>query len=211
MTDNRIYTQKHEHDHVCGHHRVSGMAIVIGALVAIGLGFLANILSLAIGLTAFPVSTEGKVAFAATGFVWLVVLAIVTMFIAGWVAGWLGRPLAFKRKLGEIYGFSAWVLALVVTILLANSAGDYLTQRTYMVDRTNPAFQLTNQVTSAVTGQTARSSGGVRANTPEAEAENLGTISFATFFILFIGALSATFGGRVGIRHRRRDEFPETR
>lgn len=207
MTDNRVLTHKHDHDHGCGMHHISAMAIFTGALVALGLGFLANVLSLAIGLTAFSASQTGTMTFATSGFVWLVVLAIITMFIAGWVTGFLARPFCFKRKLGEIYGFSAWSLALILTIILTANAGQFLSQRTYLVDRANPAVQLTNELAASVTGQSAKSSGGTKANTPIAEAENLGTITFATFFILFIGALSATFGGRVGIRDRKKEEF----
>jgi hypothetical protein len=197
----RSNVENQEHYHACNMRCISWSALIFGGLIAISLSFLFNLFSLAVGLSAFPATPEGKTEFAAAGFIGLVIISIITMFFSGWVAGSLGRGHCQKRCMGELYGFGAWSLALVATIFLATNAGQFLNQKSYVVDRNFSSFQLANEITKNVNEATDLSQ---HTTSPGAKnaATTLGITSFATFFILFIGALSATFGGRIGMRHR---------
>ena len=208
MENRNIPVDHHGHFHLCSMRCLSWSAIIFGSLVAISLSALFNLFSLSIGLSAFPVTPEGKEQFAAWGFAGLVLIAIVTMFVSGWVTGYLARSYCFKRKMGELYGFGAWALAFVVTVMLASQVGTFLNQKGYMIDRNFTSFQLSHQLANEV--NQAASSASQETTTPEAKeaATTLGIASFATFFILFIGALSASFGGRLGICYKRA-EHPE--
>lgn len=192
----------HSHYHICSMRCISWSAIIFAAVVAIALSFLFNLFTLAVGLTAFPVSPEGKQTLAIGGFVWLVLIAVITMFIPGWVAGFLGRARCYKRRMGELYGFGTWGLALIATLFLVTQGSQFLSQRAYMVDRNLTAIELTNAVQQNVR----QVESAARKTTPPATKEDVtsaGVATFATFFILFIGALSATFGGRMGMRFHR--------
>jgi hypothetical protein len=194
--------EHHTHTHPGSMACLSWTAIIFGSLVAISLSFLFNIFSLSIGLTAFPVTPEGKTQFAAWGYAWLIIISIVTMFVSGWVSGYLARPYCYKRCMGELHGFGAWALALVATMFLASQVGLFMNQKTYMIDRNLSPLQITNQITNNVNQATKLSKQPTAAETEKA-ATALGIASFATFFILFIGALSASFGGRVGIKYKK--------
>jgi hypothetical protein len=204
MENTTLRDDHHSHYHLCSMRCVSWPAIIFGALVAISLGFLCNVFSIAIGLSAFPVTPEGKEQFAAWGFAGLVMLAIITMFASGWITGFLARAYCFKRNMGELYGFGAWALALVLTIFLASGANSYLSQRAYMIDRSLTTMQFTHEVAASV-NEAANTT-----TSPQTEdaATKLGVASFATFFLLFIGALSSSLGGRIGIRFKR-GEHPD--
>src|SRR5436305_611289 len=78
-------------------------AIFVGALVAVGLGFLLNLFSMAIGLSAVS-NSNGTMAVAIGGFIGLIIGVIVAMVVSGYVAGFLGRLHSQKRNLGILYG-----------------------------------------------------------------------------------------------------------
>jgi hypothetical protein len=199
---NTAVDDHHDHFHLCSMRCVSWPAIIFGSLVAVSLGFLFNIFSISVGLSAFPVTPEGKTEFAVWGFVGLVIIAIFTMFASGWISGFLARSYCYKRSMGELYGFGAWALALVVTMFLASQVNPFLSQKSYLVGRNLTTLQLTNQITNNTNEATNLSQQPTSPETKEA-ATALGIASFATFFILFIGALSASFGGRLGIKYRK--------
>ena len=192
----------HSHYHLCSMRCLSWSAIIFGAIVAVALGFLLNIFSLAVGLTAFPVDPEGKAQFAAWGFVGLVVLSIVSMFFSGWVAGLLGRNNCYKRKMGEFYGFGAWALSLIVTIFLVSQGNQFVSQKSYLIDRNVTPVQLTHEISTKVNEASAMMNKTTTVDKEKASTA-LGIVTFATFFLLFIGAISAAFGGRVGIRYHK--------
>lgn len=198
--------QEHIKSHVCTAGCISWTAIVLGALTAVSLSFILNLLALAIGLTAFPTGENGVAAFAVTGFVGLAVISIVVMFTAGWVAGVLGRGNCLRRKMGELYGIGTWCLALILYILLASSVGQFFSQTNYLINRNVVAVKLTEDVSKGTIEPTKKAVAAVQTLKvhPETAAISLGIGTFVTFFLFFIGFLSCCFGGRVGMTYRRK-------
>jgi hypothetical protein len=68
--------------------------------VGVGLSFLLNLFSIAIGLSLVTTSKEGIASLAIGGFLGLVISAIAAMFVAGTTSGYLGRSCCAKRNLG---------------------------------------------------------------------------------------------------------------
>lgn len=72
------------------HNRISWSAILIGALVGIGLTFLLNLFCVAIGVSVFTVGNDGAIALVVDGIVSMLVGIIAAMVAAGYAAGYLG-------------------------------------------------------------------------------------------------------------------------
>ncbi len=201
----------------CGHHRrsVSWSAIFIGALYGIGISFLFNLFAVGIGLSAFTTTTPQTLAVG--GIIGLIIISIVSMGTLGWIAGFIGatRSLCFHDKMqcnyGCIYGFTAWCLALVLGMLLAMPASQFVKQsvhalnptiqvhRMYTQSKDYPEKNDVNQ-TSQATSLTANANGAIATNaTTDADARKiLITTTFITFVMFFIGAISASIGGHMG-------------
>lgn len=183
----------------------SWTAVVVGALVAIGLSFLLNVFNVAIGLSAFTTSPEGNATLAVGGFVALTIGSIVTMFVAGLVAGYLGQAHGTSRHTGELYGFSAWCLALIVTIFLTTHVANFVSHAAAAVNAGGATMSLSaNATNSTATTQNPDVNSYATTNT-EKVANRLGAVAFVTFFLFFIGALSSCFGGRCGMTCCRSD------
>lgn len=178
-------------------------AVFTGAVIMIGLNFLLFLLTLGLDISIYPVSTNGKIAFALGSFLFLAIATIIIMFVGGWVAGYLGRPYTKKRNTGEIYGFSAWALALIITIVLTSQSTQFITNSSYVINRDIPIRAM------AVIKNTAMENAavGTSANLEKTDAQTLMQISFAMFFLAAIGGLSAAFGGRAGMQYKRKEEF----
>lgn len=86
--------------------RLSWSAIFFGALIALGLGFLLNLLGCAIGLSLFNLSNEGDIVISIGGLIGIITGLISSMILAGYATGYLSREYHPQRNLGIMYGFA---------------------------------------------------------------------------------------------------------
>lgn len=101
--------------------RVSWGAIFAGAVVALVLQLMLNLLGLSIGLGAIdPAAQQDPLGGLGTGAgIWLVVTGLIALFAGGWTAGRLaGLPRPID---GVLHGFVAWAVATFVTFYLVVS------------------------------------------------------------------------------------------
>lgn len=189
----------------CGtvdHYRfkcISWSAIIIGAMTGVGLSFLLNLFTVSIGLSLVRTNQSGMTMLAVGGFIGLLISVFVAMFVAGITAGYLGRSYCPKRNLGVIYGFSAWCLAFILSVLLASHTLKYVTTYTNFI--TNQATVSTTQnmnMPAVTTAQENRSTSAVIVNTQKA-TNTLGFVSFLVFILFAVGAISSCFGGHFGM------------
>lgn len=117
-------------------------AIVGGALVAIGLSFLLNMLMVAIGLSSFTVDKDGLTTLAISGYIVMLIGIIIVMFLAGMVAGHSSKAYSCN---GTLHGFISWCLSLLVTIIFASAITNFMTNNLYAL-----ASGTNNVVTSAM-------------------------------------------------------------
>lgn len=167
-------------------HCISWSAIIVPALVAIGLSFLLYVLTIGLGLSVFTLNTEGQLSLAMGSFIWLVISTYVIMFLVGWIAGALVRP---HRCSGVLHGFTAWCLALIVTAALFSQGTATVlgTPTYYSLKSPTTASQVSTQVRIATSSTT----------TTEA-VNKLGVGVLAIFFVFVAGALGSCCGGYVG-------------
>ncbi len=138
--------------------RISWNAILVGALIGIGLSFLLNLFSVAIGLSIVKTTQEGLATLAIGGFIGLLIGTIVSMFVAGLAAGYLGRPYSIKRNLGIVYGFTTWCSALILMMLLASPIGSYVTSYSSFITHPTAVVFVNNQQSPAINTNTSNSS-----------------------------------------------------
>lgn len=195
-----------EHCNCGGCHRFFAWSpIIVGALVAIGLGFLLDLFAMGIGLSLYTTDADGAMALAIGGLVGLLIGAIATMFTAGFAAGFFSGPFCKRKRLGFLYGFLAWCLGLILMSILASSMAHYnqMKQRVYFTTATSatPAYTTERHVAATTQSVTDRLHPATDATDSQAEknVRAAGMISFSMFLIFFVGALSATFGGICGL------------
>lgn len=209
-TDKKIY----DHPYLCGIKCISWSAILLSALIGFGLTFLFNMFALSLGLSAFTSGSDGSTTLAIGGFIGLVVVAFVSMFIAGWISGYLGRPYCTKRNLGELYGFGTWSVVLLLSIVLVANVGQLLTHYNYIVDRNITTISYTNNEAAPIVSEKTKvhadntSTTHVTVNTEKA-TNAVGQATFIIFFLFFISALASMFGGRCGMSSRRSEMAKE--
>lgn len=170
-------------------------AILMGALAAIGLSFLLNLFSIAIGLTAVATNSTGNGTLALGSFLGLLIGSIACMFFSGWLAGYIARPSYKKINVGGVYGFAAWCLALLITILTASSVGKFIAGSANSL--ANPAAFSEMRVNQPdnLTAVTISSATHDQINNPTKSLNAASVGAFLIFILFFVGALSSTIGG----------------
>ncbi len=174
---------------------LSWKPVVAGALVAIGLTFLLNLFSVAIGLTAYSTSSEGVETLALGGLIGTGIGIVASMFAAGWIAGYLGRSYCNLRHIGAIYGFLTWCLALIVSVFVAMQAHEYVHFYADFISGAANSFQLPNAGPAAAAAA-------VTATATNLSTNNLIISTYIIFILFFLSAFACSLGGHCGMRHK---------
>lgn len=180
-------TTIHPHDCKC----LSWKPIIAGALTAIGLSFLLNLFSVAIGLTAYTTNSQGVENLAFAGLIATALGIVASMFASGWIAGYLGHRHCNKRHLGALYGFFAWCIALIVMVFLAEPIHTYIITYTHILSGTpigNPAAANAMPLSPAPT------------------TNSVVISAYIVFVLFFLSAFASSFGGHCGMRYINKDE-----
>jgi hypothetical protein len=193
-TERYVATDVNHCKNSCGTRCVSWSSIIIAAFIALGLSFLLNLFSTAIGLSIYSVDTAGVSTLKIGGILGFAIGIIVVMFFSGWIAGHYGRSHCDKKCCGALYGLASWCIALVLMVIFASSSARFVTSYTnYLANTTFVAENNMGTMTKPV--------GRVGTVTVQADKETLGDLSkgaFVLFAMFFLGALASTIGGYVG-------------
>lgn len=191
-----------EHSKECFFKKISYQAVIIGALVGLGISFLLSIFSLAIGLTAFSTTDSGVTAFAVGGFLALLISLIVAMFVAGWVSGFLAKW-HNNSNWGVLYGFVTWTIALLLLIGFSAPFASFLSSYSgYITNQKVVILKNSNAPTQVQTIQTNQGETQPTTNAQQTAAD-IAKVTFAIFVLFFISALAACFGGYAGMSCKR--------
>jgi hypothetical protein len=156
--------------------------IIAGAIMIVGLSFLLNLFSVAIGLTAFTTDSQGVENLAFGGLIATALGIIAVMFGSGWVTGYLGNRHCIKGHLGALYGFLAWCLALILTLLLAMPIKHYIVFYTHFISGS------------------AMSSIAKAAPAISASPNQIMISTYIVFCLFFLSAFACSLGGHCGMR-----------
>lgn len=169
---------------------ISWKPIFAGALVAIGLSFLLNLFSVAIGLTAYTTNSSGAETMVFGGLLGTAIGIIAAMFAAGWVSGYLGQRHCTKKNIGCMYGFLTWCVALIVSIFLMSHAVEYVTLYGHFIS----GSVATAMATAEPASQVANTVSGMN-------TESVVVSAFILFVLFFLSAFACSLGGYCGMRH----------
>ena len=181
-------------------------AIFAGSFVGVGLGFLLNIFSMAIGLSAYTATPDGASVIAIGGVAGLLIGVIASMGMAGFVTGYLSRFYHCYCHGAVIYGFVTWSLALMLSVLLIIPMSHYIS---FYERNLNPSLVPT-QISAAETGDSTASQKNIPANkemTPSPKHQAMG--GWILFIIFFLGAFSTCIGACCGMRCKCEKEEKE--
>lgn len=180
--------------------RISWSAILAGAFVGVGLGFLLNLFGVAIGLSAFSMTESGGLSLMLGGLFGLIIATIAAMFFGGLTAGYLGRLYVPKRNLGLIYGFTTWSVSIILTAVLGAYLGSYVND--YSTNITHQSVTVTQEKVVAKSTNTATAEQKV-ANMPTKDVSTgIAVGAFVMFSLFFIGAFSSCLGAHYGMTCR---------
>lgn len=210
MKKETVVAQEECHHHTMVHpfKRISWTAILAGALVAVGLGFLLNLFGIAIGLSAYSASPDGAQVIAIGGLLGIIIGTIAAMVTAGYAAGYLGRLYCPQRNLGIIYGFTTWTVALILSTIVAAHFTHHVAAYTNAISQTHVTTINTQEPhTTALAVATPKP-----ANQPQTAAVNvtvpakhLALSAGIIFALFFIGAVSACVGACWGMCCKREE------
>jgi hypothetical protein len=190
----------------CHYRRISWSAILVGALVGIGISFLLHIFSMAIGLSIVRMDPAGIQSLAVGGFIGLLIGTVVAMYAGGFVAGCLGKSYCPKRNLGVLYGFTTWCVALVLVAFMAMPLGRYVSMYSRFIANPQgmvvsvpmgPKMMMPKMVQQDGAGPV--NSAVVMNPMSTRSIHELGMGSLLVFVLFFVGALSSCFGGHYGM------------
>jgi hypothetical protein len=156
-------------------------AVTGGIFVALIVHILLNMLGAGIGAASVDVRTptQGEVQGIGWGaFAWWSVAGIVAAFVGGWAAGVLASAIGSKD--GSLHGFLSWTVTTVLVI-----AGAALAAGT--------AAATIGALFTPLSASIARLQA-----TPEVAQTTITAFSLASMVALVIGAVAATWGGRLG-------------
>lgn len=178
---------------LCGAGCISWTGIFIGSLFILGLSFLLNLFSAAVGLSAYHLNQEGTMTFALGGFLGLLIGTIAIMFTSGFIAGFMGRMRCLNNSCGGLYGFSAWAIALIVAVFLSAHVGKFVsTFRDFVQNPTYSSVATTANYNAPIVS--------TNDNQAVVNTAKVATGAFAIFILFLVGALASTIGGHYGLR-----------
>jgi hypothetical protein len=174
----------HSNDCKC----LSWKPIIAGALVIIGLTFLLNLFSVAIGLTAFTTTSEGVEKLAFGGLLGAGIGVVASMFGAGWLTGYLSQRHCTKRHMGALYGFLAWCVAFLVAIFVTSHIHDYIAFYGHFLSGTTDLVQINTP------GNAVSVNGDVH-------SKDVVISTYIIFVLFFLSAFACSLGGHCGMMH----------
>lgn len=204
MTD---YTDRTSHTHPL-HVLVSWPAVIAGAVVAVAVGAMLNLLGVALGAGAFnPYDLDGGDAegFAAAAGMWAVVANSIALFVGGAVASRAAKYADHHK--GALHGLSVWAVAFLLAILIASGSAAVNTAGVAGGEATRAAASET--VIGDALSPDRRVADGELVVVPtervEAEntADNTATLALWGFLTMLLSGVAAIFGGLYGTRNHR--------
>lgn len=197
------------HSNVPYYKNLSWTAIFIGALVGVGLGLLLKIFGLAIGLSALSMNAHGGTVIAIGGFLGFAIGIIVSMFMAGFTTGYLGRCTSFHCNLGIIYGFTTWTVVMLLSAVMMGYMGQFVS--TYSANLNHSMVMAPHsdkaKVDAVIVEMPANPSNdlNVAKATTVDDVSDLALSTILMFILFFLGALSSCLGAWYGISCKRCD------
>jgi len=186
------------------HALISWRAVLAGAVVAIAVGAMLNLLGVALGaasLNPFDLSRADAGEFSALAGIWVALANLIGLFIGGFVASRAARFADHHR--GLLVGLAVWALAFLFAILIAGAttAGGLTSVMNGVAERAE--FSELAPPPALIEGETPTSERAAAVPPPvqplaEETADATGALALWAFLTMLLGAVGAVFGARYG-------------
>ena len=208
MTDiHPIAFEPHHHHH---HAHISWRAVLAGALIAVAVGAMLNLLGVALGAAAIdPYElTRGEAeGFTVGAGVWIAIANAVALFVGGFIASRAASHSDLHK--GVLNGLAVWAVSFLLAILIAaatasgsvasslGGAAEAAPEAAMVVDRMGPppAFATPGEGSNLMPAVPPPA----RAEVDQA-ADSTSAASLWGFLTMLLGAIAAGLGGRYGLR-----------
>ncbi len=190
------------------HTLISWPAVIAGAMVAVAVGAMLNLLGVALGASAYnPYDFDGGDAsgFTAAAGMWMAFANAIALFIGGAVATRAAKYADHHR--GALHGLAVWALAFLLAITIASAAG--AGGAAALVGGDARDGEVGDTVVTDVTPDSRVIEGELVAPVPappvpaEEVADTTAMLALWGFLTMLIGAVAAIFGGLYGGRNHR--------
>lgn len=191
------------------HTLISWPAVIAGAVVAVAVGAMLNLLGVALGASAFnPYDFDGGDAsgFTAAAGMWMAFANAIALFIGGAVATRAAKYADHHK--GALHGLAVWALAFLLAITIASAAG--AGGAAALVGGDARDGEIGDTVVTDVTPGSRVIEGELVVPAPlpapvaaEEVADTTAMLALWGFLTMLIGAIAAIFGGLYGSRNHR--------
>lgn len=193
------------------HTLISWPAVIAGAVVAIAVGAMLNLLGVALGaasINPYDLSTGEAKAFSAGAGAWIAIANALALFAGGFVASRVAKYTDHHK--GYLHGLAVWAVAFIIALFLAGSTA--VGGVNSMIDGlSNNGREEVNVLDPGPGYDAAAPLAGERSDRaaaippaaqPEAEAtvDSTATVALWAFIAMLLGLIAAAFGGRYGSR-----------
>ena len=186
------------------HTLISWPAVIAGAVVAIAVGAMLNLLGVALGAASInPYDlTQGEAkAFSAGAGAWIAIANALALFVGGFVASRVAKYTDHHK--GYLHGLAVWALAFIIALFLAGSSA--VGGVNSMIDglSNNGREEVNLLDTAPLAGEPSDRAAAIPPSVqPEANAaaDSTATVALWAFIAMLLGAIAAVFGGRYGSR-----------
>ncbi|KQY90806.1 MULTISPECIES: hypothetical protein [unclassified Brevundimonas] len=191
------------------HTLISWPAVIAGAIVAVAVGAMLNLLGVALGASAFnPYDFDGgdSSGFTAAAGMWMAFANAIALFVGGAVASRAAKYADHHK--GALHGLAVWALAFLLAITIASAAG--AGGAAALVGGDARDGEIGDTVVTDVTPGSRVIEGELVAPAPlpapvaaEEVADTTAMLALWGFLTMLIGAIAAIFGGLYGGRNHR--------
>ena len=192
------------------HTLISWPAVIAGAIVAVAVGAMLNLLGVALGASAFnPYEFGGGDAsgFTAAAGMWMAFANAIALFVGGAVASRAAKYADHHQ--GALHGLAVWALAFLLAITIASAAGAGgaaalvggeaadSDNRNVVADIAPASRVIEGELVEPVVVQPSAPAAA------EEVADTTAMLALWGFLTMLIGAVAAIFGGLYGGRKHR--------
>jgi hypothetical protein len=187
--------------------RISWGAVLAGALVALAIGAMLNLLGVALGASAldpYDMSRGDLKGLAAAGGLWLAISSAIGLFVGAWLAARAHGEWSIRA--GGFHSLAVWAVAFAIALVIAGFTGAGFVGPLVRSAAVAPAVMASDAVDSSLlappdaSGATAMApSRSDEAVIDRARKATAGAAGWA-FFSMLLGLLAALAGGWVAAR-----------
>jgi hypothetical protein len=197
--------------HSYAYHLVSWGAVFAGAVIAVAIGAMLNLLGVAVGVTALGAGgSDDAAAITATGGIWLAVSTVIALVIGGYVAARSASDPDHHE--GALHGAAVWAVSFLLAFFLTGSlaSGTAFTA----LQAAGSAADGVRGFSAADAADTARAAAAGSRRAGDEAARALSGASFWAFATMLVSLIGAMIGGTLGARfeersHRPRRTYPD--